>query len=237
MPSSPRKKVKERKKIENIIRALRHTYGNTMLGRLGERLTPFQVLIATVLSARARDETIEIIALNLFKRHPIPESLARAPLGDVMRLVKKSGFYRVKAARIKELARIIHEEHQGKVPQTMDGLIALPGVGRKTAGCVLVYSFGKSAIPVDTHVHRVSNRIGLVKTKNPHKTEEELKRIVPERLWVYVNDLFVHHGKNVCKPITPLCKECSIARWCETGKKIMKERSSSPRTAAGALRN
>jgi endonuclease-3 len=208
--------------IKKILSTLRHTYGNTMLGRLGEKLNPFQVLIATVLSARARDETIEVVALNLFKKYPTPKALAAAPLSDVKRLVKKSGFYHVKAVRIKELARIIHEDYHDQVPQTMDELVALPGVGRKTAGCVLVYSFGKAAIPVDTHVHRVSNRLGLVKTTQPHATEEALKKIVPKNQWVLVNDLFVHHGKTVCKPITPVCSQCAIKNCCAYYQKVSK---------------
>jgi endonuclease-3 len=190
-----------------------------MLGRLGQKYTPFQVLIATVLSARARDETIEVVAEGLFKKYSTPKALADAKLNDIKRLVKKSGFYHVKAARIKELARIIYKEHYDIVPDTMDDLIALPGVGRKTAGCVLVYSFNKPAIPVDTHVHRISNRLGLVKTTDPHKTEEALKRIVPEKQWVLVNDLFVHHGKTICKPGRPLCGQCSIIKYCTYSKK------------------
>jgi endonuclease III len=204
----------QNRKIEKILSTLEHTYGQTMLGRLSRKDTPFQVLIATVLSARARDETIEVVAENLFKKYPTPKTLAAAPLDDVKRLVKKSGFYHVKAARIKELARIIHEDHHDQVPQTMEGLVALPGVGRKTAGCVLVYAYGTPAIPVDTHVHRVSNRLGLVKTKNPNKTEEALMKLVPKKQWYLVNDLFVHHGKTVCKPITPLCGECKVVRYC-----------------------
>lgn len=201
--------------IGSILASLHHTHGNTMLGRLSQKYTPFQVLIATVLSSRARDETIEIVAEGLFKKYPTAKLLGNAPLSDIKRLVKKSGFYHVKAARIKELGRIIHEEHHDIVPKTMDALVALPGVGRKTAGCVLVYSFGIPAIPVDTHVHRISNRLGLVKTKNPHATEEGLKRIVPRKQWVLVNDLLVHHGKTICKPQRPLCGKCAITKYCE----------------------
>jgi len=185
-----------------------------MLGRLGQKYTPFQVLIATVLSARARDETIEIVAEGLFKKHPTPRLLARAPIAAIEKLIKKSGFFHVKARRIKELARIIHEDYYDIVPDTMEGLVGLPGVGRKTAGCVLVYSHGKAAIPVDTHVHRISNRLGIVRTKTPEKTETALMKIVPEKDWHLVNDLFVHHGKTVCKPIQPQCRKCTIKDLC-----------------------
>ena len=115
----------------------------------------------------------------------------------------------------KELSQMLLDEYNGKVPSNYEGLVRLPGVGRKTAGCVLVYAFRKPAIPVDTHVHRVSNRLGWVKTKSPLKTEEELLKVVPRKYWFMVNEAFVIHGQTTCKPITPLCSKCPVEKYCK----------------------
>ncbi|MBU0980527.1 MAG: endonuclease III [Nanoarchaeota archaeon] len=195
-------------RMKRMITKLKHTYGSTMLGRM--KRDPFRILIATVLSARTKDETTESVSEKLFRRYPDADSLAAAKVKDVERMIKKTGFYRVKARRIIGLAKMVRKG----VPDDMESLVKLPGIGRKTAGCVLVYAFGKQAIPVDTHVHRISNRLGLVRTKHPEKTEQELMRITPKSQWTYVNDLFVHHGKNVCKPIRPVCKGCMIEKIC-----------------------
>jgi len=207
-------------RIDAIIKTLRNSYGSTMLARVSKKHDAFCSLIATVLSARARDETTEVVVEGLFRKYGTPEQLANASLKDVEVLVKKSGFYRVKAKRIIDVSKELLSQFDGIVPSSMEELTSLPGVGRKTAGCVLVYAFNKPAIPVDTHVHRVSNRLGLVHTKQPEKTEQELMKIVPKKYWKYVNDLFVYHGKNVCKPIRPVCSECKITKWCDYYDKI-----------------
>jgi len=184
-----------------------------MLGHFGDD-DPWQTLIATILSARSRDETTEIVARELFRHYPDCASLAAAPVRRVEKLVKRTGFYKTKARRIIVVSRLLMERNNGVVPNTMEELLALPGVGRKTASCVLVFAFGKPAIPVDTHVHRISNRLGWVKTKNPEKTEEALRKLIAEEDWLPINDLLVFHGKNVCKPIRPLCDICLIEKHC-----------------------
>ena len=176
---------------------------------------PFSILIGTILSARTRDENTTKVVRKLFAVYGTPEQLATADRGDVERLIKSIGFYRVKAKRIIDVAKIISEEYGGVVPDDIDRLTSLPGVGRKTANCVLVYAFEKPAIPVDIHVHRISNRLGLVDTKTPEETEAELTRKIPRKYWLQINDTFVMYGQNICKPITPMCGVCRIRDGCD----------------------
>lgn len=175
---------------------------------------PFQILIGTILSARTRDENTARVSKRLFARYPTPAKLARAKKKDVEKTIRSIGFYRVKAERIVEVARIIDERHGGRVPRDLEKLVQLPGVGRKTANCVLVYAYGEPAIPVDTHVHRISNRLGLVDTSTPEETEAALAKRVPKKFWLEINDTFVMYGQNICRPVSPMCGECRIRRSC-----------------------
>lgn len=182
--------------------------------REAENGSPLSILIGTILSARTRDENTSAVVRKLFLRYKTARALARAKVSDVEKIIKSTGFYHVKAKRIIEVASIIDSKYFGKVPQTLDKLIELPGVGRKTANCVLVYAFDKPAIPVDTHVHRISNRLGLVQTKTPEDTEIELMKKIPKEHWIRINDIFVMYGQNICKPISPMCTVCQIKREC-----------------------
>ncbi|MDE2590793.1 MAG: endonuclease III, partial [Patescibacteria group bacterium] len=164
--------------------------------REAENGSPLSILIGTILSARTRDENTSVVVRKLFSRYKTARALAGAKISDVEKIIKSTGFYHVKAKRIIEVASIIDSKYSGKVPQTLDKLIELPGVGRKTANCVLVYAFDKPAIPVDTHVHRISNRLGLVKTKTPEDTEIELMKKIPKEHWIRINDTFVMYGQN-----------------------------------------
>lgn len=188
--------------------------------REAENGSPLSILIGTILSARTRDENTSAVVRKLFLRYKTARALARAKVSDVERIIKSTGFYHVKAKRIIEVASIIDSKYSGKVPQALDKLIELPGVGRKTANCVLVYAFDKPAIPVDTHVHRISNRLGLVKTKTPEDTEIELMKKIPKEHWIRINDTFVMYGQNICKPISPMCTVCKIKRECNYYKTI-----------------
>lgn len=201
-------------KYRQILKILQSYHGSTMLGHFGDD-DPWQTLIATILSARSRDETTEVVARDLFKIYPDCSALASAPVRKVEKIIKKTGFYKTKSRRIIGVSRLLMEKYQGRVPENFEELLALPGVGRKTASCVLVYAFGKAAIPVDTHVHRISNRLGWVSTKTPEQTEFALRSAIPEKHWLAINDLLVWHGKNVCKPIRPLCSICKIESLCE----------------------
>lgn len=182
--------------------------------QMEEQGDPFKILIGTILSARSRDENTSKVVNKLFATYKTPSELASADIGEIKKLIHSIGFYNVKAARIKQVAKSIVERFGGKVPSDLEKLLELPGVGRKTANCVLVYAFDKPAIPVDIHVHRISNRLGLVDTKTPEKTEEELSRLVDRRLWTKVNDTFVMYGQNICLPIKPNCGLCDLKGTC-----------------------
>ena len=182
--------------------------------REAENGSPLSILIGTILSARTRDESTSAVVRELFSKYKTARSLAKAKLSDVEKIIKRTGFYHVKAKRIIEVASIIDSKYSGTVPKTIDELISLPGVGRKTANCVLVYAFDEPAIPVDTHVHRISNRLGLVKTKIPEDTEMELMKKIPKKYWIRINDTFVMYGQNICKPISPMCSVCQIKKEC-----------------------
>lgn len=188
----------------------------TALRELHEAETggPFSILIGTILSARTRDENTTKIVKILFSKYKDAKQLANAKLRDVEKIIKPIGFYHVKAKRIIEVAKIIDSQYKGKVPDNLEELVDLPGVGRKTANCVLVYAFEKPAIPVDIHVHRISNRLGLVKTKTPEETEIELMKKIPQKYWLDINDTFVMYGQNICKPISPMCSVCKIRKDC-----------------------
>lgn len=184
---------------------------------------PFSILIGTILSARTKDEATTKAIKVLFARYKNPKELSRAKVKDVEKIIHSIGFFHVKARRIIEVAKIIDKKYKGAVPDDLETLIQLPGVGRKTANCVLVYAFEQPAIPVDIHVHRISNRLGLVETKNPEETEAELMKIVPRKYWIDINDTFVMYGQNICKPISPMCDVCQIKKDCkfyETRKNV-----------------
>ena len=176
---------------------------------------PYKVLIRTILSQRTRDENTDQATNNLFEKYPDIYAVVDAPIDDVKELIRPAGFYNVKAARIQEVSQILIDQYGGEVPDTVEEMIKLPGVGRKTANCVMVFAFELPAIPVDTHVHRISNRLGLVDTKDPEDTEVELCKIAPEELWIKLNDLMVQFGQTICRPIGPQCDKCPLTDLCE----------------------
>jgi endonuclease-3 len=176
---------------------------------------PFRILIGTLLSARTRDEVTTAVIKALFSRFKNPVELSRANLSDIKKLIQKIGFYNVKASRLKEVSQLIIKKYNGEVPSNLNDLLTLPGVGRKTANCVLVYGFKKAAIPVDIHVHRISNRIGIVNTKNPEETENVLQKSIDKKYWIRVNETFVTFGQNICLPIKPKCNVCQLTKMCK----------------------
>lgn len=201
-------------KIRKSLNILRRTEGVSMLTAFSD-LGPWKILISTILSARSKDETTIPISKELFRNYTDAKSLASADPKVVEKMIKKIGFYKNKTKFIIETSRIIEEDYKGKVPDTMEELLKLPGVGRKVANCELVYAFKKSAIPVDTHVHRISNRLGWVDTKTPEKTEIELLKIVPKDLWIDVNEYLVIFGQRICRPIGPKHDICPIKKYCD----------------------
>ena len=176
---------------------------------------PYKILIGTILSARTRDETTAQVIKMLFSEFKNPDELSRADLKDIKKLIQKIGFYNVKATRIKEVSKILVEKYNSKVPSNLEDLLTFPGVGRKTANCVLVYGFRKPAIPVDIHVHRISNRLGIVNTKKPEETEIDLQKSIDSRYWTGINETFVTFGQNICLPIKPKCNLCHLTKICK----------------------
>ncbi|HHL39046.1 MAG TPA: endonuclease III [Deltaproteobacteria bacterium] len=181
----------------------------------GTSRDPFRVLVSCILSLRTRDETTAAASKRLFAIAPDPPSLADLDTAAIERAVYPVGFYRSKAATLKEIARRIVDEFGGAVPDTIEGLLELRGVGRKTANLVVTMGFGKPGICVDTHVHRITNRWGLVSTPTPEKTEFALRELLPRRYWIEINDLLVAYGQNVCTPLSPWCSRCVVAHLCD----------------------
>jgi len=176
---------------------------------------PFQVLISTVLSLRTKDEITYPTAKKLFEICKTPEDFLNISLEELEKIIYPVGFYKTKARNIKKIAEIIIKEYGGKVPDNIDELIKLPNVGRKVANLVLSVSYGKDTICVDTHVHRISNRLGLVKTKTPEETEFRLMEIIPKKYWKDLNYLMVGFGQVICKPVKPKCEVCKLKEICE----------------------
>ena len=186
----------------------------TTLAEVERRRDPFRLLVACVISLRTKDEVTAQASARLFAVAAAPEALARLPQSRIAKLIFPAGFYNTKAKQIREISRRIARDHGDRVPADREALLALPGVGRKTANLVLGLGFGIPAICVDTHVHRISNRLGLVRTKNPEETEHALEKVLPRRLWIEINDLLVTFGPNVCQPVSPWCSTCPLAARC-----------------------
>ncbi len=176
--------------------------------------TPFRTLIFTMLSARTKDATLLPIAGGLFKIANNPKSMLRIPRKKLEKMLYGIGFYRVKAKNLHGLCRMLLDDFHGKVPETLEELVKLPGVGRKTANIVLNIAFGQATIGVDTHVHRISNRLSLVRTKTPEKTEQALQNVVPARHIKQFNKVLVAYGQTICTPISPWCSICRIHDMC-----------------------
>ena len=204
--------------IHRVIAALKEAYGTfrepVVTEMTRRRRDPFQVLVATLLSLRTRDEQTREAAGRLFRLAPdIPAMLQLAP-SDIEKVIRPVGFYKVKAKRILEVCRLLQDRHRGAVPSDLDELLDLPGVGRKTANLVLTRGFGLPGICVDTHVHRISNRLGYVSTGTPDRTEMVLREILPAQYWIIYNDLLVAFGQNLCTPLSPWCSKCPLAGFC-----------------------
>jgi endonuclease III len=198
-------------RIDGIIRDLKNFLREdvpvvTKISR--QERNPFLVLVGTLLSLRTKDETTDGAMKRLMERARTPEEILALSDEELERLIYPVGFYRNKARTLKETARAIMETHHGVVPESVDELLKMKGVGRKTANLVMNEGYGKAAICVDTHVHRISNRLGLVATRNPYETEKALERVLPEEYWIIYNTLLVAFGQRICKPVSPLCSSC-----------------------------
>ena len=184
--------------------------------------SPYRILASTIISLRTRDNITWEASNNLFEIAPTIEKLYSVDEETVANAIKKCGFYLRKANQLKRIAEIVIEDWNGEIPPSEEKLMSLPGVGIKTASLVLNLSFSMDAICVDCHVHQISNRLGWVKTDKPEETEKELKKILPRRYWIIINELFVMWGQNVCTPISPKCSICPLVSTCP---KIGEERT------------
>lgn len=196
--------------LEKVISLLEEAYG-TEPWNWHTRQSPFQVLIGTVLSQRTKDSNTDKAARALFSRFPTPKDLARARLSEIEKLIRSSNYYRTKARKIKEISRLILEEHSGKTPESLEELVKLPGVGKKTASCTMLYG---RRIPVDVHVMVISQRLGWTTESEPDRIQDELEARLPRKEWCKINELLVKHGQSACFTRNPKCWLCNIMRYC-----------------------
>jgi endonuclease III len=201
-----------RKRLARILTALREIFPHPACALLHE--DPFQLLVATILSAQCTDERVNMVTPVLFATWPTPDAMALAPVDAIADVIRSTGFFQNKSKNIKECSRRLVELHGGQVPQTMEDLIALPGVGRKTANVVLGNAFGIPGFPVDTHVRRITNLLELTDSDDPEVIEQQLCAIIPKKDWTDASHLFILHGRATCIARRPRCEDCVIATWC-----------------------
>jgi endonuclease-3 len=204
--------------IPAIIRKLKTFYGKyrpPILTEIGMRNDPFRVLISCILSLRTKDEVTERASNALFKIAGNPKKLAKLGIARIERLIRQVNYYRTKAERIRGIAKTLIKDYKSKVPDTFEELLKLKGVGRKTANIVMMHGHrNKEALAVDVHVHVISNRLGLVKTKNADETEKQLRKVLPKKYWPVYNDYLVIYGQNICTTAYPKCGSCVIEKYC-----------------------
>lgn len=182
--------------------------------RISSEKNPFKILVSTILSSRTKDEITKQASQRLFLKVKNPNDLIKLSIKEIEKLIYPVGFYRVKARNLKKLAEILIKDYNGKVPNSINELIKLPGVGRKTANLVVTLGFNKYGICVDTHVHRIVNRWGYIKTKTPKETEYALRKKLPKKHWKKINSILVVFGQNICTPILPKCSSCNLNNIC-----------------------
>lgn len=199
--------------MNRVIRRLGRTYPKDLFAE-AHGPDPFRILVGCVLSLRTKDEVSYPATERLFARASDPRAMRRLSQPAIARLIYPVGFYRRKAEQIREICQRLLDGYGGEVPDTIDELLELPGVGRKTANLVVTVGFGRPGICVDTHVHRISNRLGWVRTGHPHETEQALRAMLPLRHWISINEILVRHGQRICKPISPICSVCPVAADC-----------------------
>jgi endonuclease III len=207
--------------VRDVLRTLAATYHGRGSVELGD---PYKVLVATVISARTREEQTTAVSERVFARYPDATALAQADEGELYDLMAGSQYREAKTPRLIAMAKILVEKYGGQVPDSVEALLELPGVGRKTANCVLIYAFNKPALCVDIHMHRITNRLGWVHTKNPDGTEKALEKVMPKDCWAGSNRLFLQHGRAICTPGVPKCSVCPVREWCAYGLDPMTEK-------------
>lgn len=201
-----------RRRLPGIVRGLRRLYRDADCALHHD--DAYQLLVATILSAQCTDERVNLVTPELFRRYPDPAALAVSDSAELEERIRSTGFFRNKARSLLGLGQVLVERHGGEVPRTMEELVELPGVGRKTANVLLGTWFGKPAIPVDTHVTRLAGRLELTREKDAVKIERDLQRLLPERDWTFASHALIWHGRQVCKARSPQCDNCSLAADC-----------------------
>ena len=205
-------------RISAILRGLDEAYPEAICAL--NHKSPWELLVATILSAQCTDVRVNIVTPALFKRFPTPQAMAKAPISELEELVKTTGFYRNKAKSIQGAGKVISEKFGGKVPETLEELITVPGAARKTANVVLGVCFGKAeGVVVDTHVFRISRRLGLAKGDTAQKVEQELMKVLPQDRWISYSHQIIHHGRKVCIARKPKCHECNLETLCHAKDK------------------
>jgi len=215
MPQAPRSKNSddEKQRVSRIIRILKATYGDAECALHHE--SPFQLIAATILSAQCTDERVNLVTPALFAKYPTPQSLAKARQEDLETVIRSTGFYRNKATNLIGMAKAVVEQHGGELPQTLEELVVLPGVGRKTANVVLGVAYGiASGVVVDTHVKRISNLLGLTTSENAEQIERDLMAILAPKEWISFSHRLIHHGRRICIARRPKCTECPLLANC-----------------------
>jgi endonuclease-3 len=205
------------KAIFSVMQTLTKIYVSTektTLNRMRKKPDAFKILIACLLSLRARDETTEKISEALFKIADTPQEILKIPTPRLEKIIFSTGHYKKKTQVLKSVSKELIERFNSQVPKTKDDLLSIKGIGPKTANIVLAFAFGQQVIPVDVHVHVIPNRLGWVKTKTPEQTEKELEKILPKKYWADFNAIFVQFGREICQPVSPLCSTCPINKYC-----------------------
>lgn len=208
----------DKKRVKEIIKILSNEIPDSKIALRFSN--PFELLIATILSAQCTDIKVNEVTENLFKKYRSAKDYAEANLAELEEDIRPTGFYRNKARSIQKCSQELVVRFEGEVPKTLEELVTLSGVGRKTANVILGNAFGIPGIVVDTHVHRVSRRIGLTENDDPVKIEFDLMEIVPKKEWSHFSNLLIWHGRRICVAKKPLCKICPIRKWCDYGSKI-----------------
>jgi endonuclease-3 len=204
------------KKIIEILKKEYERFEEPIVSRMAyQKSSPFKILISTILSLRTKDAVTKEASAKLFKAADTPDKMAKLSVNKIEKLIYPVGFYKTKSKNIVEICNTLVKKYDSKVPDEIDELLKLRGVGRKTANLVVTLGYGKLGICVDTHVHRISNRLGFVETKTPKQTEFALRNKLDKKYWIIYNDLLVSYGQNICKPVSPMCSVCKISKYCE----------------------
>ncbi len=201
-------------KTMNILKKHFDFKERTTLNRMRKKPNAFKILISCLLSLRARDENTEVVSAKLFAVADTPEAIVKLSTLRLEKIIFSSGHYHKKARSLKHVSKVLIDEFNGNVPKTREELLSIKGIGPKTANIVLAFAYGELVLPIDTHCHRIPNRLGWIKTKTPEKTEEALEKVLPKKYWAEFNGIFVLFGKTICQPVFPWCSKCPVKKYC-----------------------